>query len=57
MAVPTIFQKMLETYHTFPIEKQNKVRNACQSFRLMVSGSAALPINVLNEWKHVTGPN
>jgi malonyl-CoA/methylmalonyl-CoA synthetase len=55
MAVPTIFQKMLETYHTYPTEKQNEIQHACKSFRLMVSGSAALPINVLDEWRQATG--
>ena len=55
MAVPTIYQKLIEQYHTLPKEKQVEVQEACKSFRLMISGSAALPINVLNEWENITG--
>ena len=55
MAVPTIYVKLLAHYHDSPPEIQVKYRDACKQFRLMVSGSAALPTRVWNEWQSATG--
>ncbi|XP_068596189.1 malonate--CoA ligase ACSF3, mitochondrial [Brachionichthys hirsutus] len=58
MAVPTIYSKLIEYYdHNFT---QNYVRDFIQatcklSIRLMVSGSAALPLPVLQRWEEITG--
>jgi len=54
MAVPTIYAKLLE-YHDTTGQDQDKVREACKSVRLMVSGSAALPTPILHRWKEITG--
>ncbi|XP_075795967.1 malonate--CoA ligase ACSF3, mitochondrial isoform X1 [Pelodiscus sinensis] len=58
MAVPTIYSKLMEHYdrHFSQPHVQDFVRAMCQdNIRLMVSGSAALPVPVLERWKHITG--
>jgi malonyl-CoA/methylmalonyl-CoA synthetase len=55
MAVPTIYSKMIESFKTLPEFKKEAIKKSCRSMRLMVSGSAALPIRVLNEWKEISG--
>lgn len=55
MAVPTIYYKLIAYYNNLPKDKQNKISEALKDFRLMVSGSAALPISVLEEWKEISG--
>lgn len=39
MAVPTIYSRLLDVYATFDESKQTLAREACEKFRLMVSGS------------------
>ncbi|KAJ7396325.1 acyl-CoA synthetase family member 3, mitochondrial [Pitangus sulphuratus] len=58
MAVPTIYAKLMEYYneHFSQPQVQDFVRAFCQeNIRLMVSGSAALPVPVLEKWKSITG--
>ncbi|XP_064884829.1 malonate--CoA ligase ACSF3, mitochondrial isoform X7 [Columba livia] len=58
MAVPTIYAKLIEYYdkHFSQPQVQDFVRAFCQeNIRLMVSGSAALPVPVLEKWKSITG--
>nr|XP_039334842.1 malonate--CoA ligase ACSF3, mitochondrial isoform X1 [Saimiri boliviensis boliviensis]XP_039334866.1 malonate--CoA ligase ACSF3, mitochondrial isoform X1 [Saimiri boliviensis boliviensis] len=58
MAVPTIYTKLMEYYdrHFTQTHVQDFVRAVCeQKIRLMVSGSAALPLPVLEKWKNITG--
>ena len=55
MAVPTIYFKLITQWNEFSINKQEEVSNYLSKFRFMVSGSAALPISVLNEWKQISG--
>ncbi len=55
MAVPTIYYKLIKYWKEQTEEKKKQLSAACTSFRLMVSGSAALPIPVLEEWKAITG--
>uniref|UniRef100_F7E694 Malonate--CoA ligase ACSF3, mitochondrial n=1 Tax=Macaca mulatta TaxID=9544 RepID=F7E694_MACMU len=58
MAVPTIYTKLLEYYdrHFTQPHAQDFLRAVCEEkIRLMVSGSAALPIPVLEKWKNITG--
>ncbi|NXA45609.1 ACSF3 synthetase, partial [Nothocercus julius] len=58
MAVPTIYAKLIEYYdkHFSQPQVQDFVRAFCQdNIRLMVSGSAALPVPVLEKWKDITG--
>jgi len=55
MAVPTIYFKLITQWNEFPNEKQKRTSKHLKKFRLMVSGSAALPISVLEQWKHISG--
>ncbi|NXV97659.1 ACSF3 synthetase, partial [Calonectris borealis] len=58
MAVPTIYAKLIDYYdkHFSQPPVQDFVRAFCQeNIRLMVSGSAALPVPVLEKWKSITG--
>ena len=55
MAVPTIYFKLITEWNEFPIEEQKRISEHLKNFRLMVSGSAALPISVLEQWKHISG--
>jgi len=55
MAVPTIYVKLIAAWETATPQEQKLMRKACQKFRLMVSGSAALPVSVLAKWKAITG--
>ncbi|XP_066099538.1 malonate--CoA ligase ACSF3, mitochondrial [Saccopteryx bilineata] len=58
MAVPTIYTKLMDYYdqHFTQPHVQDFVRAVCEEkIRLMVSGSAALPLPVLEKWKNITG--
>nr|XP_030705318.1 malonate--CoA ligase ACSF3, mitochondrial isoform X7 [Globicephala melas] len=58
MAVPTIYSKLMDYYdkHFTHPHVQDFVRAVCEEkIRLMVSGSAALPLPVLEKWKGITG--
>jgi malonyl-CoA/methylmalonyl-CoA synthetase len=56
MAVPTIYAKLLEAADELPDDVVAlAVKNTLQPMRLMVSGSAALPVSVLERWKQLTG--
>jgi malonyl-CoA/methylmalonyl-CoA synthetase len=55
MAVPTIYVKLIAAWEGATPQMQQLMSKACQKFRLMVSGSAPLPISVLAEWKAITG--
>jgi len=53
MAVPTIYHKMIQEYDTYTQDRQAKLKQACLDLRLMVSGSAALPVAVMNRFEEV----
>uniref|UniRef100_A0A4X2M0D6 Acyl-CoA synthetase family member 3 n=1 Tax=Vombatus ursinus TaxID=29139 RepID=A0A4X2M0D6_VOMUR len=58
MAVPTIYSKLMDYYdkHFTQPHVQDFIRAVCkEKIRLMVSGSAALPVPVLERWKKLTG--
>lgn len=55
MAVPTIYFKLISHWDGLPKVQQEKIANALKDFRLMVSGSAALPISVLEKWRTISG--
>ncbi|XP_028595830.2 malonate--CoA ligase ACSF3, mitochondrial isoform X1 [Podarcis muralis] len=58
MAVPTIYAKLMEHYdkHFRQPHVQDFIRAVCrENIRLMVSGSAALPVPILERWKSITG--
>ena len=55
MAVPTIYYKLISFWENLPETEQKKLSKAAFELRLMVSGSAALPVPVLEKWKAITG--
>jgi malonyl-CoA/methylmalonyl-CoA synthetase len=55
MAVPTIYFKLIAYLETLTSEKQKALFKVMQKFRLMVSGSAALPVSVMEKWEKLSG--
>lgn len=55
MAVPTIYYKLIAYWNELPKADQTTISAAMQKFRLMVSGSAALPISTLEKWRYISG--
>jgi malonyl-CoA/methylmalonyl-CoA synthetase len=55
MAVPTIYFKLIAFWDTLSRTEQEAIRSCFQYFRLMVSGSAALPVTVMDRWKIISG--
>lgn len=55
MAVPTIYFKLIAYYENLSQTEQMKVTEKLKEFRLMVSGSAALPVSVMEKWHGISG--
>ncbi|MCC5599990.1 acyl-CoA synthetase [Nostoc favosum] len=55
MAVPTIYVKLIAAWETASKERQKTMSEGCAKMRLMVSGSAALPVQVLEKWQSISG--
>ncbi|GLH12932.1 Luciferin 4-monooxygenase [Gryllus bimaculatus] len=59
MAVPTIYMKLIEEYDKIFAKNERMkeyIRATCsQKIRLMVSGSAPLPLPIFNRWEEITG--
>ncbi|MHC5859802.1 acyl-CoA synthetase [Nostoc sp.] len=55
MAVPTIYVKLIRAWETASKERQQIMSEGCAKMRLMVSGSAALPVQVLEKWQTISG--
>ncbi len=55
MAVPTIYFKLIAYWNDLPKTEQQAISKVLNNFRLMVSGSAALPISVLEKWRTISG--
>jgi malonyl-CoA/methylmalonyl-CoA synthetase len=55
MAVPTIYRKLIAAWDQASSERRKILRAGCAGMRLMVSGSAALPVSTLLRWKEITG--
>jgi malonyl-CoA/methylmalonyl-CoA synthetase len=55
MAVPTVYVRLIATWDAASAERQAALSEACAKVRLMVSGSAALPVSTLERWKAITG--
>ncbi len=55
MAVPTIYSKLITAWDAASPERRAELTQACGRLRLMVSGSAALPVSTLERWKEITG--
>ena len=55
MAVPTIYHRLIAYLEGATDEEVARFRDAVGALRLMVSGSAALPVPVLKRWREVSG--
>jgi malonyl-CoA/methylmalonyl-CoA synthetase len=55
MAVPTIYVRLIAAWDAASPERRAILSQACTSLRLMVSGSAALPVSTLERWKEISG--
>jgi malonyl-CoA/methylmalonyl-CoA synthetase len=55
MGVPTVYSKLIQRWEETDEATKKNYSEACAKFRLMVSGSAALPVPVLEKWKSVSG--
>lgn len=55
MAVPTIYVKLIAAWENTSSERQKIMTAGCTKMRLMVSGSAALPVQVLQKWQSISG--
>lgn len=54
MAVPTIYYKLIAHWEKLNEGEQQKISAQLKKFRLMVSGSAALPVSVMEKWKSIS---
>ncbi len=54
-AVPTIWARLLAVYDAAPDTTQRSYRDALRAMRLLVSGSAALPVALFNRWRELAG--
>jgi len=55
MAVPTVYHRLIRFWEDQPEERREELSTAASRLRLMVSGSAALPIQTLERWRGITG--
>lgn len=55
MAVPTIYHKLIQHFEQLSEDEQIRWQQGMFAMRLMVSGSAALPVTVLERWKQISG--
>jgi malonyl-CoA/methylmalonyl-CoA synthetase len=54
MAVPTVYFKLIAYWESLPEEKKSSITSSLEKFRLMVCGSAALPVSVMEKWKLIS---
>ena len=55
MAVPTIYVNLIDAWENASIAERERMSQGCSLMRLMVSGSAALPVPALERWKEISG--
>jgi malonyl-CoA/methylmalonyl-CoA synthetase len=55
MAVPTVYTKLIAAWDAASPERREELSQACRRLRLMVSGSAALPVSTLARWQEISG--
>lgn len=55
MAVPTIYYKLISYWETLSDEAKSLAYQKMLAFRLMVCGSAALPVTVMEKWQTISG--
>jgi malonyl-CoA/methylmalonyl-CoA synthetase len=55
MAVPTIYSRLISAWESAIPEQRAAMSAGCRAMRLMVSGSAALPVQTLERWEEISG--
>lgn len=55
MAVPTIYVKLIHYFSTISEEEKSAICRGFNTMRLNVSGSAACPVKLFNDWRMLTG--
>jgi malonyl-CoA/methylmalonyl-CoA synthetase len=56
MAVPTIYARLVAAWEAADAPRRAELSEACRTaVRLMVSGSAALPVSTLERWREISG--
>jgi len=55
MAVPTVYVKLIDAWEKASPGDQERMSAGCRKLRLMVSGSAALPVPILEKWQEISG--
>jgi malonyl-CoA/methylmalonyl-CoA synthetase len=55
MAVPTVYARLVKAWESASPGKQQALSAACRKLRLMVCGSAALPVVTLERWREISG--
>lgn len=53
--VPTIYSRLIQGYGAMDSDQQAASASAARQLRLMMSGSSALPLPVMQEWEAITG--
>ena len=54
MAVPTVYVRLIRAWETAGSQGRRRWSDGARKMRLMVSGSAALPVAVLERWHEIT---
>ena len=55
MAVPTIYAKLIAQWQAASPQQQQTMSDGCKRLRLVVSGSAALPVTMFDQWQSIGG--
>ncbi len=55
MAVPTIYVKLIQYFDSIEAAEVEKICDGFARMRLNISGSAACPVKLFNQWKNLTG--
>jgi malonyl-CoA/methylmalonyl-CoA synthetase len=55
MAVPTIYGRLAAAWEEADPARRRRMSEGCARMRLMVSGSAALPVQTLERWREISG--
>ena len=55
MAVPTIYVKLIQYFDTIDAARVQQICDGFNAMRLNISGSAACPVKLFNQWKELTG--
>ena len=54
-AVPTAYRKLIASWEAAPPDVQRRRSQGVRRLRLMMSGSAALPVQTLERWREISG--